>query len=102
LKRRDAQTGAITLIQCFGSAANLNIHLHCLVLDGVYRIQNDMPEFRSVRSPTAYLPGRHHDHLRRSRAFSIPVDSNPSFSDLFLIELIIPLGRLSHERQKCF
>jgi hypothetical protein len=21
----------------FGSAANLNIHLHCLVLDGVYR-----------------------------------------------------------------
>ncbi len=53
LKRRDAQTGAITLIQCFGSAANLNIHLHCLVLDGVYRIQNDTLEFRSVRSPTA-------------------------------------------------
>ena len=29
--------GAVTLIQRFGSAANLNIHLHCLVLDGVYR-----------------------------------------------------------------
>ena len=53
LKQRDAQTGAITLIQRFGSAANLNIHLHCLVLDGVYRIQNDTLEFRSVRSPTA-------------------------------------------------
>jgi hypothetical protein len=26
---------AITLIQRFGSAANLNIHLHCLVLYGV-------------------------------------------------------------------
>ena len=26
----------VTLIQRFGSAANLNIHLHCLVLDGVY------------------------------------------------------------------
>jgi len=52
-KRSDAQTGAITLIQSFGSAANLNIHLHCLVLDGVYRIQNGMLEFRSVRSPTA-------------------------------------------------
>ena len=51
-KRPDAQTGAITLIQRFGSAANLNIHLHCLVLDGVYRIQNGMLEFRSVRSPT--------------------------------------------------
>ena len=28
--------GAVMLIQRFGSAANLNIHLHCLVLDGVY------------------------------------------------------------------
>jgi hypothetical protein len=28
-------TGAVTLIQRFGSVANLNIHLHCLVLDGV-------------------------------------------------------------------
>ena len=27
--------GAVTLIQRFGSTANLNIHLHCLVLDGV-------------------------------------------------------------------
>lgn len=51
-KRRDAQTGAITLIQRFGSAANLNIHLHCLVLDGVYRMRNGMPEFHSARTPT--------------------------------------------------
>ena len=27
----------VTLIQRFGSAANINIHLHCLVLDCVYR-----------------------------------------------------------------
>lgn len=53
LKRIEAQTGAITLIQRFGSAANLNIHLHCLVLDGVYRIQNGVAEFRSMRPPTA-------------------------------------------------
>jgi Putative transposase len=32
LKRDDARTGAVTLIQRFGSAANLNIHLHCLVM----------------------------------------------------------------------
>ncbi|HNO75666.1 transposase [Nitrosomonas mobilis] len=38
MKRSKAQTGAITLIHRFGSAANLNIHLHCLVLDGVYRV----------------------------------------------------------------
>ena len=37
LKAEEADSGAVTLIQRFGSAANLNIHLHCLVLDGVYR-----------------------------------------------------------------
>ena len=35
LKRTAADAGAITLIQRFDSAANLNIHLHCLALDGV-------------------------------------------------------------------
>ena len=29
--------GPVALIQRFGSAASLNIHLHYLVLDGVYR-----------------------------------------------------------------
>jgi hypothetical protein len=33
----EADSGAFTLIQRCGSAANLNIHLHCLVLDSVYR-----------------------------------------------------------------
>jgi hypothetical protein len=36
LQRTEAATGAVTLIQRFGSAANLNIHLHCFVLDSVY------------------------------------------------------------------
>ena len=36
VKRSEATTGAVTLIRRFGSAANLNIHLHALVLDGVY------------------------------------------------------------------
>jgi len=34
---RRGQTGAVTLVQRFGPAANLNIHLHGLVLDGVYQ-----------------------------------------------------------------
>ncbi len=34
--RAQAQTGAVTLIQRFGGALNLNIHFHLLVLDGVY------------------------------------------------------------------
>jgi Putative transposase len=36
LKRTETHTGAVTLIQRFGSGADLNIHVHCLVLDGVY------------------------------------------------------------------
>ncbi|MDL2478836.1 transposase, partial [Klebsiella pneumoniae] len=31
-----AKTGAVTLIQRFGSALNLNVHFHMLFLDGVY------------------------------------------------------------------
>ena len=37
LEADEANSGAVTRIQRFGSAANLNIHLHCLVLAGVYR-----------------------------------------------------------------
>ena len=39
-------SGAVTLSQRVRSAANLNVHLHCLVLDGVYRRRADgAPEF---------------------------------------------------------
>jgi hypothetical protein len=41
LKADEGHGGAATLIQRFGSAANLNIHLHCLMLDGVYRCAAD-------------------------------------------------------------
>ena len=36
MARQTARTGAVTLIQRFGSALNLNIHFHMLFLDGVY------------------------------------------------------------------
>jgi hypothetical protein len=53
LKSDDGHGGAVTLIQRFGSAANLNIHLHCLVLDGVYRRGADGgAEFVEVGAPT--------------------------------------------------
>ncbi len=52
LKRATADTGAVTLIQRFGSAANLNNHLHCLVLDGVYRRSGGEPVFQEARAPT--------------------------------------------------
>ena len=52
LQRAAADTGAVTLIQRFGSAANLNIHLHCLVLDGVYRRTEGEPVFQAARAPS--------------------------------------------------
>ena|SRR5215831_14969171 len=52
VKRSEAATGAVTLIQRFGSAANLNIHLHCLVLDGVYRGAEGGPQFQNAHAPT--------------------------------------------------
>ncbi len=49
----EGQGGAVTLIQRFGSAANLNVHLHCLVLDGVYRSGADgVPELIEAAAPT--------------------------------------------------
>jgi hypothetical protein len=52
--RKTARTGAVTLIQRFGSALNLNIHFHMLFLDGVYVDRFDgSARFRWVRSPTS-------------------------------------------------
>ena len=53
LEAAEGHAGAVTLIQRFGSAANLNIHLHCLVLDGVYRCGADgAPAFVEASAPT--------------------------------------------------
>jgi hypothetical protein len=41
LTRASAVTGAVTLIQRFGSALNLNVHFHLLVLAGVYRREGE-------------------------------------------------------------
>lgn len=50
---KTAQTGAVTLIQRFGSALNLNIHFHMLLLDGVYVGGPDAAaRFRWVKAPT--------------------------------------------------
>ena len=49
---KDGATGAVTLIQRFGSALNLNIHFHILFLDGVYVYRdNRPPRFKRVKAP---------------------------------------------------
>ena len=50
LTRKEAHTGAVTLIQRFGSALNLNIHFHRLFLDGVY-VQDPNGEYSFRRIP---------------------------------------------------
>jgi ribosomal protein S27E len=48
-----ARTGAVTLIQPFGGALNLNVHFHMLFLDGVYVEGPDGAlTFRWVRAPS--------------------------------------------------
>jgi Putative transposase len=42
-----------TVVGRFGSSANLNVHLHCLVLDGAYRTKaNGEPEFIEIPAPS--------------------------------------------------
>jgi hypothetical protein len=49
---KDGATGAVTLIQRFGSALNLNIHFHILFLDGVYVYRDSRaPHFQRVKAP---------------------------------------------------
>ena len=56
VERATAQCGAVTLIQRFGSALNLNVHLHMLWLDGVYEpvaARPDKPRLRLARALTS-------------------------------------------------
>ena len=49
-----AQTGAVTLIQCFGGSLNLNIHFHMLFLDGIYADnKHGISKFRRIKAPTS-------------------------------------------------
>lgn len=54
LTRATGHPGAVTLIQRFGSALNLNIHFHMIFLDGVnLAVEDAAPVFRHVPAPTA-------------------------------------------------
>ena len=52
LSRRTGHTGAVTLIQRFGSGLNLNVHLHMIFIDGAYRSDGTAPPvFHPVPPP---------------------------------------------------
>jgi hypothetical protein len=47
------QCGAVTFVQRFGGALNLNVHFHSLLLDGVYALDADgSPRFHPLPPPT--------------------------------------------------
>ncbi len=53
LARSAGYPGAVTLIQRFGSALNLNIHFHMIFLDGVFvPVEGAPPVFQQVSGPT--------------------------------------------------
>ena len=47
-----ARSGAVTLIQRFGSALNLNIHLHTRFIDGAYTFEEERLRFHGGSAPT--------------------------------------------------
>jgi len=51
------QCGAVTFVQRFGGALNLNVHFHTLVLDGIYDPQDGM-RFRPLPPPDEGEMGR--------------------------------------------
>jgi hypothetical protein len=51
--KRPKPTPAPSRFSSVSDRPPMNIPLHCLVLDGVYRITEDAPVFHSVRAPTA-------------------------------------------------
>ena len=53
-KVTEAHTGAVTLIQRFGSALNLNLHFHALFINGVFSLKsNGELRFHRVNVPTS-------------------------------------------------
>lgn len=49
----NGQTGAITFVQRFGSAANLHVHAHVLVMDGVFTAaESGALTFHALPSPS--------------------------------------------------
>lgn len=50
--KKQAKTGAVTYIQRFGSALNLNIHLHMLFLEGVITSKEEGTKFTRVKAPS--------------------------------------------------
>ncbi|RMH18936.1 MAG: hypothetical protein D6701_05575 [Gemmatimonadetes bacterium] len=54
---RRGQTGAVTFVQRFGSALNLNVHLHVVVPDGVFTLDDNDAERATFHKTARPEPG---------------------------------------------
>src|SRR5215472_16887790 len=55
LPRANVHPGSVTFLQRFGSALNVNLHFHCVFLEGVYLDRTDQgrkPRFLTVEPPS--------------------------------------------------
>jgi len=87
----NSQTGAITFIQRFGSALNLNVHFHILFLDGVFNEppENETPLFHPAEPPSdedirnlvQTLATRITRHLKRKGYLKEEDETGPDGSD---------------------
>lgn len=76
----NARAGAVTLIQRFGSALNLNVHLHMLFLEGAYTFSGNRrrlaalvprPRLNLTRFHGVFAPNfKHRKHIVPQRAHS--------------------------------
>ena len=96
-----ARSGAITFIQRFGSALNLNMHLHMLIPDGIYTVKSGKPCFHAVTAPRkselADLLNRIIRRITRQLSRDRPLIEEPTqpFLDLQLDDTLDQFGATS-------
>ena len=49
---KEPQAGGVTFVQRFGSALNMNVHFHSVVMDGVFSVAGPAPVFFQLRGPS--------------------------------------------------
>ena len=87
-----AKAGAVTFIQRFGSALNLNVHFHTLIPDGVFHKQGDTYAFRKLSNPTQeelfQITERiHHRVLKIIKKLGLEEDYQGEFDESILCQV---------------
>ena len=102
---KGAQFGAVSFPQRFGSALNLNVHFHCLLLEGVYvpgpdgkpvLVPLEGPSEAEVRQVLARVR-RRLDKLLAARGLDAPAEPSSPLERTLATALHLPLPGLGQE-----